>query len=41
MNYKSRKTDINVTDKIIEPTLMWKSDVKAVACGFKHTVFCT
>ncbi len=41
MNFKSRRSDINVTDKIIEPSLIWKGNVKFVGCGFKHTVFST
>ena len=41
MNFQSRKTEAQATDKIIEPLLIWKGNAKHVACGFKHTVFST
>jgi alpha-tubulin suppressor-like RCC1 family protein len=41
MDFKSRKSDVNVTDKIIDPAIIFRGGVTKVACGFKHTVFCT
>ncbi len=39
MNAKSRKSEVSVSDKILDLSLIWKGQVRHVGCGFKHTIF--